>query len=121
MAKNIQVKKFLSLDYEIKLLAWLRKAQKLTIGTSAGCGCRCGMSYYDFLPAEGTNKFMVSMVEMRKSYLKKIALGESFTCAKPSSHDSERETEIYVESPGYISLPSSHCTLKKLHSGLWTV
>ena len=68
MAKNIQVKKFLSLDYEIKRLAWLSKAQKLTIGTSAGCGCRRGISHYDFLPAEGTNKFMVSVVEMRKSY-----------------------------------------------------
>ena len=39
-------------------LAWLSKAQKLTIGTSAGCGCRRCMSHYDFLPAEGTNKFI---------------------------------------------------------------
>ena len=67
MAKNIQVKKFLSLDYEIKRLAWLSKAQKLMISNSAGCGYRRGMSHYDFLPAEGTNKFMVSMLEMRKS------------------------------------------------------
>ena len=68
MAKNIQMKKFLSLNYEIKRLAWLGKAQKLTISTSAGCGCCRGMSHYDFLPAESTNKFMVSMVEMRKSF-----------------------------------------------------
>ena len=74
MAKNIQVKKFLSMDYEIKRLAWLSKAQKLTISTSAGCGCRCGMFYYDLLPAESTNKVMVSMLEMRKSY-KKIRFG----------------------------------------------
>ena len=39
MAKNIQVKKFLGLDYEMKRLAWLSKAQKLAISTSAGCGC----------------------------------------------------------------------------------
>ena len=120
MAKNNQVKKFLSLNHEINRLAWLSKAQKLTISTSAGCGCRRGMSHYDFLPAESTNKFMVSMVEMWKSYFKKIALRELFTCAMPSSHDSEREMEIYVYSPGYISLPSSHCTLQKLWSGLWT-
>ena len=72
MAKNIQVKKFLRMNYEIKRLAWLSNAQKLTIRTSAGCGCRRGMSHYDFLPAESTNKVMVSMVEMRKSYFKKI-------------------------------------------------
>ena len=64
MAKNIQVKKFLGLDYEVKWLTRLSKAQKLTISPSAGCRCRRGMPPYDYLPAEGSNKFMVSMLEM---------------------------------------------------------
>ena len=44
----------------------------------------------------------------------------AWTWKKLSFHDSERETEIYVSSPGYISLPSSHCTLQTLCSCLWT-
>ena len=45
----------------MSLSGWLglAKAQKLTISTSAGRGCRRGMSHYDFLPAEVTNEFLV--------------------------------------------------------------
>ena len=59
------------------------------------------MSHYDLLPAEGTNEFMVSMLEMRKSYKQKFALGELFTCGKPSFHDPERNGDLCVESSLY--------------------
>ena len=92
MAKNIRIKKFLSLDYEIKRLAWLSKAQKVTISTSAGHG----MSHYDFLPAERTNKFIVSMLEMLKSYFIKTSLWANYLLVRSLSlmiqRESQRET-----------------------------
>ena len=57
---------------------------------------------------------MVSMLETPKSDFKKFALGELFTCAKPSSHDSERKGDLSIESWLYQSAKIILYTLKTL-------
>ena len=44
-----------------------------------------------------------------KVLLKNFALGELFTCAKPTSHDSERNEDLCIESWLYQSAKLTHC------------